>query len=78
MPKGHPNPFKLNPLSEHAWKVLHWIRENGAAGVGSHEFNAGVADRLRREELIKHMPSEHRLRYRITEAGKAKLAGRPR
>lgn len=77
MPKGYPDPNNLKPLSAHAWKVLRWIRENGAAGVGSHEFNAGVADRLRREGLIEDMPSESRRRYRITKAGHAKLDGRP-
>lgn len=76
MPKGHVDRTKLNPLSEHAWGVLERIAAQGDLGVGSHEFNAGVADRFLREGLIEDLPTLKRRRYVITAAGRRKLLER--
>lgn len=74
MPSGHIDPTKpLRPLTKHAWEVLGVLNRRP---IAAYEINAGVRDRLMREELID-ISTDQRRTVSITEAGRAKWNSRP-
>lgn len=76
MPSGHIDKAKpLRPLSTYAWAALEAAARTPTA---SHLYNAGVWNRLRREDLVEQVALRgSSVIYSATEAGRTKLARAP-
>lgn len=76
MPSGHVDKSKpLQPLSDHAWRVLEYL-DTGRA-MSSQASNPGVWNRLLREHLVEQQYQGSRRVYVITAAGREKMKERP-